>query len=343
VARTAAADAKAVRRAAALLARRPAWRPDLLDLFPRRESTLDSSTMVEDLPPPLLAHVEAFLAQRERSCSGIGAALRWVWTNHPRCLRVKELFETVDTFVLVVRQISMLRADARAAGAVEGAPSDGMVICHIYDLACGHGLLGVLLARRFADIEVICVDLVRRDGFDHYRDGFLRTNTDAGGWLESAAVGATAEAGGVAARGGGPIFFEGDMADVVIKPNSFVTCVHACNEANRTAVVMATAAGAGFMAMPVRARPGRSSTLRVSHNKSVLHSAFVWALSGDPKRRFPARAVLHPRGAVLAVQACVMLTTRTSHCALLWKVWVVALTFLCPACAACATTTPATP
>ena len=41
--------------AAARKARRPAWRPELLDLFPRRHSTLDKHTLVSDLPPPLLA------------------------------------------------------------------------------------------------------------------------------------------------------------------------------------------------------------------------------------------------------------------------------------------------
>jgi tRNA1(Val) A37 N6-methylase TrmN6 len=38
----------------------------------------------------------------------------------------------------------------------------------IYDLACGHGLLGVMLAHRFPRLRVVCVDLKRRPAFDHY-------------------------------------------------------------------------------------------------------------------------------------------------------------------------------
>jgi hypothetical protein len=43
----------------------------------------------------------------------------------------------------------------------------------------------------------------------------------------------------------------------------------------------------------VRARPGRLSTLSVSHSKSFFYGAFAWARRAlnSPKRRFPARAV----------------------------------------------------
>jgi energy-coupling factor transporter ATP-binding protein EcfA2 len=43
----------------------------------------------------------------------------------------------------------------------------------------------------------------------------------------------------------------------------------------------------------VRARPGRSSALRVSHSKSFFDGAFAWArrARNSPKRRSPARAV----------------------------------------------------
>ena len=43
----------------------------------------------------------------------------------------------------------------------------------------------------------------------------------------------------------------------------------------------------------VRARPGRLSALSVSHSKSILYGAFVWACRAlnSSKRRFPARAV----------------------------------------------------
>ena len=77
---------------------------------------------------------------------------------------------TVDALALLVRQVTRLRARAAANGGV-GA------IHRIYDLACGHGLLGVLLARRFEDVEVVCVDLERREGFEYYCEAMRQAAT----------------------------------------------------------------------------------------------------------------------------------------------------------------------
>ena len=38
----------------------------------------------------------------------------------------------------------------------------------IYDIACGHGLLGTLFAYRFPKAQVICVDLVLSDSYVGY-------------------------------------------------------------------------------------------------------------------------------------------------------------------------------
>lgn len=71
------------------------------------------------------------------------SALRMVWERHPSSLRVKELWETVETYLLIERQISIVKG---RKGSGEGQRIDS-----IYDLACGHGLLGVLLAHRYAN------------------------------------------------------------------------------------------------------------------------------------------------------------------------------------------------
>ena len=129
-------------------------------------------------------------------------------------------------------------------------------IDNLYDLAAGHGLLGVLLARRFPDVTVTCVDLEKRNYFETYRQAFTETALPA------------EEKG----RGGAApqpmsnlVFVVGDIADVVIRPRSFVVCIHACNEANKVSVDKATGAGAGFMAMPCCIREGLYSVASVRH------------------------------------------------------------------------------
>jgi hypothetical protein len=133
----------------------------------------------------------------------VARVLLGLGASHPTALRVKELFETVEAAAMIGREITAVskkwrqQAKARAKAAkqrqrrpqqeaeaeaenakgegaaaaaappVEAAVGVGGVggIGVIYDLACGHGLLGVLLAYRFAAARVVCVDLERRPGF----------------------------------------------------------------------------------------------------------------------------------------------------------------------------------
>lgn len=71
----------------------------------------------------------------------------------PSALRLKELCESVEAFAVIEAFIS---ASARA-----GRPTEVIAEC-----ACGHGLVGILLAYRFPHVQVICVDLFKRDAFE---------------------------------------------------------------------------------------------------------------------------------------------------------------------------------
>jgi hypothetical protein len=197
-------------------AKKPKWQPELYERFPQRESTLCPHAMVAELAPDLQALVEdVFLphffpqyftvaaaaggVDSESSGCLVSRALRWTWERQPKSLRVKELFETVETYAVVADQISRIRARAASAHATNslivgpsvpgagwssvGADRDAVTalsdelggaadVEHIYDVACGHGLLGVLLALRFPHCQVTCVDLERRECFGHYLQGF---------------------------------------------------------------------------------------------------------------------------------------------------------------------------
>ena len=116
----------------------------MLAQFPARERSLDQHAQVADLSPDLKNTIEStyFCSAFPPSCrKEIVASFKHIWTNHPKSLRVKELFETIESFRLIEKQIAGVNAAAKKSGSKR--------IDTIYDLACGHGLLGVLLAYRF--------------------------------------------------------------------------------------------------------------------------------------------------------------------------------------------------
>jgi hypothetical protein len=140
--RLAAKQAAAAKRAA----RRPLWQPAFLERFPRRRggsgSTLDQHVQVSQLEQGHLELIELYLASRVQH--QVADALRRVWQTHLNSMRVKELFETIETFSLIESRIMRIPT-----------------LITVFDLACGHGLLGVLLAYRFPALRVVCVDLER--------------------------------------------------------------------------------------------------------------------------------------------------------------------------------------
>ncbi|CAE8659228.1 unnamed protein product, partial [Polarella glacialis] len=92
--------------------------------------------------------LDAYLAYALPHWPEMPRIVEHVAQHHPKSLRLKELFETVECFRIVGR---FLHERKRLHG-----------LDSIADLACGHGLLGVLLAYRFQDVSVECVDLEPR-------------------------------------------------------------------------------------------------------------------------------------------------------------------------------------
>jgi len=111
-------------------------------------------------------------------------------------VRVKELFESLAAFAAIE---GWLAARARRGGAP---------LRLIADVACGHGLVGILLAHRFPRTAVVCCDVARRQSYDAMVAAFraaappppAAAAAPAG---EAAGGGAGAGAGGGAGGGGG--------------------------------------------------------------------------------------------------------------------------------------------
>lgn len=280
-----------VDRQAARAARGPAWRPEMLDLFPCRESTLDQHAQVSELAPELQIIIATYLDHRfPDTTSEVATALKWVWQKYPKSLRVKELFETVEAFALIAQQLDLIRSrgqcgrsrTAAVVGRSRGKSShkavgdasdlvdadSGPVIDTIFDMACGHGLLGILLAYRFADVRVVCVDLQRREAFDHYAAAFKACGISDNASCEEEPL-SNIE------------FIECDIANVMLPPRSFVVCVHACNEANKIVMDRAEKAQAGYAAMPCCIPDKLYSVQNVRYaDKDMRYTAMVGVMAG---------------------------------------------------------------
>lgn len=83
-----------------------------------------------------------------------------LFEKHAGHLRVKEIFETVEVWKKVVSHLQRCN-ETRKSQNLEA-------VSRIYDIASGHGLLAVLLAYRFPQVQVVAVDREKRMGFDHY-------------------------------------------------------------------------------------------------------------------------------------------------------------------------------
>lgn len=178
-------------------------------------------------------------------------------------LRVKEVFESFETFKVVAnfiiasqRTFRQCEQDSEAAAtATDIPPTSGEEstaslssndtenghnqdrIESIVELACGHGLIGVLLAYRFPQLQVHLYDLHQRPTFNAFLRAF--------------------ETHGIKRSGEEKVlpniqFHEKDLKESVVHiPNSITICIHGCNEVNKDAIELAERYGAkGWLVMP---------------------------------------------------------------------------------------------
>ncbi len=190
------------------------WQPEMLSRYP-----MDSNAMVAHLDDErrdlLLTYVEETTFSPE-----VREMLTQVVERHPKYLRVKETFETLEAYRRIGQNVYERWRDG--------------LIDNVYDLCAGHGLLGLLLAYRFAKLQVVCVDKERRPAFGHYID----------------------VAAGVGIELPNLRYEEVDLADLEIAPRSYAISIHACNELTQLALRKAAEAGAYYAVMPCCIRDG---------------------------------------------------------------------------------------
>ena len=214
------------------------WKADMLAQYP-----MDSNAMVCDLDAERTGLLLAYVAETTLS-DELSGFVAEVTRRFPKHLRVKELFETAEAYKRIGQAIYEQWRDGRVET--------------IYDFACGHGLLGVLLAYRFPKLRVVCVDQERRAAFDNY----LTVARGLGVPLSNL------------------VYVEGDFRDVKLPPKSYVICIHACNEATKAAIEMAAAAKACYAAMPCCIRDG-IYIRRIKHvDDDTRYAASVGVIAG---------------------------------------------------------------
>ena len=246
-------------------AKRSAWQPLMLEKFPFRENCMDQIAKVGDLCPDLVAVIESvYLRCVFPACcrSEVVAALRHIWINDSKSLRVKELFETLETYKLVEKHVSEIKAAAKR----RGDPG----IESIFDFACGHGLLGVLLAYRFSDVRVVCVDLKMRPCYNDYVAAFQMHG------VPDKSRGETVPLSNLS-------FAEKDFAHVAddISSTSFLVMIHGCNEASRDALDIAKSKRARYAFMPCCIRDGLYCVKNVRHAPDAdRYALMVGVLAG---------------------------------------------------------------
>jgi len=232
-----------------------AWGASDLSKFPLRATCLDPSPTLRKLSPAQRARFYRYLrdnfGEHYPELAAIFHHMDTFKEDH-RFLRVKELFESLEAFKVI-------------ASVVLTAQQQGRTIDTIYDMACGHGLVGILLAYRFPRKQVVLVDLERRPAFDAYveaweAEGFAYIPTTANGGCCND-LGVCNDNGGVDPPSplGNVEYREADLNDALqneVGPNSLVIAMHGCNEANTDVVNGARAKGALWSVMPCCIRQG---------------------------------------------------------------------------------------
>ncbi len=215
------------------------WDPAMLSRYP-----MDSNAMVHGLDAERLNLLLKYVEEVTLS-ETLSALVAEVTRRHPKYLRVKELFETMEAY----RRIGQNVYERWRDGEVDT----------VYDLCAGHGLLGLLMANRFAKLSVVCVDAERRPAFGHY----LSVAADLGLTLDNLR------------------YLESDIAGVSVGPRSYLICIHACNELTKAALDKAETAGAYYAAMPCCIRDG-IYLRRINHvDDRVRYAAAAGVIAGQ--------------------------------------------------------------
>ena len=241
---------------------RAKWSMKDLDEFPMRANCLSTHTRFSDLSGALRVRMLEYLSTSVTTMPELAGIILAMEKVSPEYIRVKEVIESVEAFKVIVAYLNTAEQSAKKR------------FEEFFDLACGHGLVGVLLAYAFPQRTVRSFDWKRRKSFYAFASAFASMRASSETWSSASIDWDEAQRFEPSNRfenskssPDSDAFDDGDeqnmaldnikftrgdidAAKTFVNSQSFVVALHGCNEANKSSVEMAIDAGAGWVVMP---------------------------------------------------------------------------------------------
>lgn len=213
-----------------------AWSMEELERFPMRATCLSPRTFFADLPllskARLWKYVSELMPYYGEEIPSIFFA---VACGSGRAFRVKEVVEACESFKLLE---AFLLSTRRLRPALSS----------LLDAACGHGLVGMLLAYRFPSLSVLALDLEPRSAMHAWRAAFEEQGSKLAAWPAPLHNFRFLAADLNALHPSSPP--HRTAPPVELGEEWCVVAVHACNDVNRVCIEAAVEAGAAWAVMP---------------------------------------------------------------------------------------------
>lgn len=203
---------------------------ELFEGLPRSANAICSNSMVNDLEDGTKELIREYIIERCPGSAEIADALFWVAETHPKELRTKELIETIEAVTLIGASINVLLDSTQRKQSMT-----------IYDLACGHALGGTLLAYRFPEVKVVCIDMERRPCWKTYCSAFEKFGMKTPG-NDTVMANLALEVG--------------DITNLKPAQGDYLMSIHGCNDLSPFVLKTALKYRTGFAVMPCCIRDG---------------------------------------------------------------------------------------
>lgn len=201
---------------------------------------IDPRLRLGDLSPSKLGALFRYL---HVTSSGIACLPDMVEALPPIYVRIKELLESVEVYHQFCELI--LKRSGRIG-------KNSKRISHVYDIGCGHGLVGMLIAAACPHIQVISIDRVPRESFVAQKEAFAA----AGNPLTNLRF----ETGDLS-------MFQDNKVEEDSDHHALILCVHGCKELTHESIEVARERDWPWLAVPcclqAEDQLGKDTSLRI--------------------------------------------------------------------------------